>query len=166
MIKTVQGNIIQMLLSNQIDILIHGCTCQSELPIGLGHQISITFPEVSTVHWKYYISKRRSAEGMVGNFSEHFYKKEGRKYGIINLYTQVHPGPDLRENKMKIGLSSIFSKFGATKKNGTPIRYGMPIIGNEWGLMSMDLFINHLENIKSRLGDKNIKPLDLTIVTP
>lgn len=166
MIKTVQGNIIQMLLSNQIDILIHGCTCQSELPIGLGHQISLTFPEVSRVHWKYYVTKRKSAEGMVGDFSEYFYKVDGRKYGVINLYSQVWPGPDLRENKMKKGLTDIFLKFGSKKRSGLPIRYGMPVIGSEFGLMSIDLFEKHLENIKSRLEDKDITSLDLTIVIP
>lgn len=166
MIKTVQGNIIQMLLSNQIDILIHGCTCQSELPIGLGHEISLTFPEASTVHWRHYIRNRKAAEGMIGEFSEHFYKQQGRKYGIVNLYSQVWPGPDLRESKMRYGLTNIFSKFGANKKSGKPIRYGMPIIGSEFGLMSEDLFIKHLEYIETRLEDKDIGPLDLTIVIP
>lgn len=160
MIRVAEGNIIQMLLNNQIDILIHGCNCQSTLPIGLGQEIELTFPEVGTAHWKHYVTRRRSSEGMIGEFSEYFYKRDGRKFGVINLYSQVWPGPDLRESKMKSGLINIFKKYGAKKKSGLPIRYGLPVIGENFGLMTLDLFKTHLINIELKL-DSN---LDIIIV--
>lgn len=164
MIYIEEGPIIKLLLSNHIDILIHGCTCQSSLPVGLGQEIEITFPEVGRAHWKHYINRRRAQERMVGDFSEYFYKVDKRKYGVINLYTQVWPGPDLREIKMREGLLSVFRKFGPIKKSGTPIRYGMPIIGAEFGMLNLDMFLKHLEKIESILSESYSQPFDIKVI--
>lgn len=157
----VDKNLVKMLLANEIDILIHGCSCESGLPIGLGQQIEITFPEAKVAHYRFQARNRKI--GMLGNFSEIMYKKEGRKFGVINLYVQKHPGPNLSEINMRAGLISVITRYGFRKRGGKPIRYGIPVIGSEWRSLTNEEMINHLKVVEAHFQKHDQDTSDLTV---
>lgn len=156
MITQVEKNLVKMLLTDEIDILIHSCHCQSFMPFGLGQEIETTFPEAKVAHYKFY-SKNNKEGKMLGEFSEAVLRIREKKKVIINLYTHRFPGPFLLESHMRVGLIKVFNKYGFSKKDRNPIRYGIPVIGEEWSLMTSPEMELHLYKIKdymsSRRGD-------------
>lgn len=131
-IEVVEKNPILALISDDIDILIHGVTTQGILAVGIAKEIGITFPKVDLVNYKYCKENKRKGIFLLSDFSEWYDYVGRRKYGIINLYTQFEPGSVDNTNIIKNGIIKILKTKGTKKKSGSPIRYGITLLGTEF----------------------------------
>lgn len=131
-IEVVEKNPIFALTGDDIDILIHGVTCQGILAVGIAKEIGITFPKNDLVNYKYCKEHRREGIFLLSTFSEWYDFIGRRKYGIINLYTQFEPGAINNTNVIKNGIINILKLKGTKKKSGNPLRFGITLIGTEF----------------------------------
>lgn len=134
--KIQEKNPIIALTGNEIDVLIHNVTCQGVLAVGVAKQIGITFPFVDTVNWKACREKAKNKRALLGMFSKAMTVANNRKYGVVNLYGQIEPGPFFDKIKAKEALKKALQDIGYQKKSGNPIRYGITLIGTEFNQLN------------------------------
>jgi O-acetyl-ADP-ribose deacetylase (regulator of RNase III) len=87
--KTLKGDLIQMALSGDFDIIAHGCNTKKNMGAGFALQVAQTFPEAVE-------ADNNFSEPQLGNYSiadTTVDAPSGGKLRVANLYTQVWPGP-------------------------------------------------------------------------
>ena len=91
--KVIPGDLLQLALDGEFDVIIHGCNCQCAMGKGIAKSIKETFPEA-------YEADRRTAKGdrgKLGMISFATVQRNGREITVVNGYTQYHwRGPDGR----------------------------------------------------------------------
>lgn len=159
--RILNENPIKALLSNEIDILGHGCNCMNQMSIGLASEVMTTFPEAEVADFKFYKENRKSALGkMLTNFTYHpYYIPNKRKYIVANLYVRLWPGPGEEASTIVIAITKLIGHFGILKKSGSPIRYGFPVIGKEFKSTTLKDFIKVVEKVEE-LTKANITIFD------
>lgn len=149
--KLEERNPIIALTNNEIDVLMHSVTCQGVLAVGIAKQIGITFPFAEMKNWRTCRTHSKNKLMLLGDYSASFDKIGTRKYGVINLYGQVEPGPMFEPLKGKEALKKALQLLGTTKRSGKPIRYGITLIGTEFNTISEEqsiaLIIDALEDL-------------------
>lgn len=123
--KVVEGNIIQLAIKDNFDVIIHGCNCHHVMGAGLAAQIAKKFPEVVA------IDKTTTAgyEGKLGTIS--FTTVGGRTpFIVVNAYTQFYPGRDFRLEALTSSFSLVRRLF-YDKRIAYP-RIGAGIGGGDW----------------------------------
>lgn len=118
-VSTVKGNLVRMALNaremGQPFIMAHGCNCHTLMRSGIAGEISRAFPEVPARDKLFHdtcIETFGTNQYMLGNI----YAVSFGNVGIINAYTQYHPGKDVRydaieqafERIEKLGLSCVY----------------------------------------------------------
>lgn len=84
--KVIQGDIIALALSGQLDVLVHGCNCFCSMGAGLAAQIAQNFPEAREVDQETTSGDRTK----LGNFSSVQIFRGENSFEIVNAYTQYH----------------------------------------------------------------------------
>lgn len=142
MIKTIKGDLIELALTGEFDIIAHGCNCYNQMGAGIALQIRKAFPGVLKADKAYKVAMEKifgynHPLHMVGNMSLYEISAEEMmyhnipKFMIANFYTQIQPGPDFR---MQEGLIPVLSKANLLfrgKKIGLPM-IGAGIGGGDW----------------------------------
>lgn len=122
----IKGDLVELFLEGEFDILIHGCNCKNAMGAGIAGQIANKIPEAYLADLTY--DKFKYDIDKLSNYS---YAPVRRKSGIgyvVNLYTQYNPGPDLDENALLLGFTKLTKKILSDPSNFN-IKIGIPEIG-------------------------------------
>jgi O-acetyl-ADP-ribose deacetylase (regulator of RNase III) len=81
-----QKNLIDALLEDEIDVLVHGCNCFNTMGAGIAKQIKFQFPEV----YKLDCTTKKGDRSKLGTTNYIKYKRNyyHGKFYIVNCYTQ------------------------------------------------------------------------------
>ena len=162
-VKVVEKNPIIALTNDEIDILIHGVTCQGVLAVGIAREIGITFPKVDLVNFNFVKEFNKIKHSILSKFSEWYGYNGSRKYGVINLYMQVHPGQEEVSHIITRGLNNILNTRGVKKKSGKPLRYGVTLLGTEFKKLSTDKSIQIIKDCIEMYSYLKDVEVDITI---
>lgn len=131
--KSTKGDIIQLALDGEIDVLIHGCNCFCTMGKGLALSIRSEFPEA-------YSADRRTRygdESKLGSFSAAEVVRDGRVFSVVNAYTQY----DWRGTGVKADYTAIEKAFTEIRARYAGKRIAYPMIGaglagGDWNTIS------------------------------
>lgn len=131
--KTVKGDLIQLALSGEFDVIIHGCNCQNAMGAGIAKTIKQVFPEAYAADQ----ATEKGSRDKLGTFS--YARVASLKYElvIVNAYTQFHwKGKGLKADydAIKRVMKSIKSEFSGMRI-GYPL-IGAGLAGGDWSVIS------------------------------
>ena len=129
----VKGNLINLALDGQFDVIIHGCNCFYNMGAGLAKSIKAEFPEA-------YAADRATAKGdkrKLGTFSHADITRAGHSITVINAYTQFN----YSGKGVKVDYKAIRKVFREIKRKYSGQRVGYPLIGaglagGDWKVIS------------------------------
>lgn len=116
--KVIKGDLIQLALNGEFDVIVHGCNCKRTMGAGIARTIRDMFPQAYNIDMKTGDSKEKL--GIISAAIAHGH--EGHIFTIVNGYTQEHPRPP-------VCTDAIRSVFEIVKKRFAGQRIGYPKIG-------------------------------------
>lgn len=119
--KEIYGDLIQLALSGEFDVILHGCNCYCQMDKGIALTIKNQFPAA-------YKADRKTDKGSkkkLGNYSFADVKTENGQLTILNAYTQF----DWKGKGIKADYEAIRKVMKKVKKNYAGKRIGYPLIG-------------------------------------
>lgn len=122
--KTIKGDILK--LSDQFDVIIHGCNCWCKMGNGIALQIKNIFPEAYEAD----LQTVRGDASKLGTYS----KAQIGDLTIVNAYTQFNWGRDLKLDALRRCFRAIKSDF-AGKRIAYP-KIGAGLAGGDWNVIS------------------------------
>ena len=146
--KTIKGDLIQLALAGQFDVIIHGCNCFHTMGAGIAKSIKSVFPEAYEAD----LTSVKGDSNKLGSFTTATVVRNGYTITIINLYSQY----DWRGYGCKVDYGAIQTGFKAIKNQYPDKRIGYPMIGA--GLAGGDW------NVISAIINKELVDIDHTLV--
>lgn len=120
-IPIIKANILQ----TDADFLLHGCNCQASMSGGLARFIAEKWPVVEIEDET--VFNYLPVSEMIGSYSTaQVHSDSGKLITVVNLYTQINPGPDFRISAME---KSITSFLAATHHVTDESTFALPKIG-------------------------------------
>ena len=121
--KTVKGDLVQLALDGEFDVIVHGCNCFCTMGAGIAKTIKQHFPAA----YKADCETRSGDKTKLGTYSlAHCTIPYEKLITIINAYTQFDYGK--RQVNVDYGaVRSVFHKL--SNSFGTNSRIGIPRIG-------------------------------------
>ena len=119
--KTIQGDLIELALKAEFDLIIHGCNCHCSMGAGIAQAIKKTFPEA-------YQADLQTAKGdrsKLGDFSFALIEREDLQLIIVNAYTQF----DFSGSGVLVDYEALRSVMAKMKLRYSGFRIGYPKIG-------------------------------------
>lgn len=119
--KTIQGDLIQLALSGEFDVIIHGCNCHCSMGAGIARAIKTTFPEA-------YDADARTVAGdrtKLGTISYVTVMRNGHAITVVNGYTQFN----FKGSGVLADYDAIRSVMAAVALLFSGKRIGYPKIG-------------------------------------
>lgn len=131
--KIVQGDLIEMALKGDFDVIIHGCNCFNTMGAGIARQIAIKCPEATIVD-NY---TKRGDKGKLGHFTSAEIERGKIKFIVVNAYTQY----GCNVNTINVDYRAIDQVFQRIKLAFRGKRIGYPLIGaglagGDWKIIS------------------------------
>lgn len=110
--NVVEGDLIEKAKKGEIDVLVHGCNCQNVKGSGFAKLLFDEFPEA----YKADQATKKGDSRKLGTYSSAEVERNGKKFTIVNAYTQVRWGRDPDElyvdyNKMRDVFKKISKDF-------------------------------------------------------
>ena len=119
--KTIHGDLIQLALDGEFDVIIHGCNCQCTMGAGIARSIKNTFPEAFQAD----METTKGDRDKLGTISTATMERNGNTITIVNGYTQFH----WRGSGVFVDYDAIRDVFAAVKSRFPGQRIGYPRIG-------------------------------------
>lgn len=119
--KTVQGDLLQMALRGDFDVIVHGCNCFNTMGAGIAKFVKATFPEAYEAD----LATAKGERGKLGSYSSATVEREGRRLTVVNAYTQFH----YRGRKPLVDYEALSQVFHAIGRDFAGQRIGYPKIG-------------------------------------
>jgi O-acetyl-ADP-ribose deacetylase (regulator of RNase III) len=119
--KVVHGDLLQLALAGQFDVIVHGCNCQCAMGKGIALSIKNQFPEA-------YDADLRTPKGdrsKLGTVSSAEIARPPARFTVVNAYTQFH----YRGNGVLADYEAIRSAFRHIKRAYSGRHIGYPKIG-------------------------------------
>ena len=131
--RTVRGDLLDLVRQGAFDVIVHGCNCQCQMGKGIALAIRQQFPEA-------YAADRATEKGSrekLGSFSAATIKRDGRSFVVVNAYTQF----DWRGAGVKADYDAIRQAMRAVAEQFGDCRIGYPKIGaglagGDWSVIS------------------------------
>ncbi|AGC76776.1 O-acetyl-ADP-ribose deacetylase (regulator of RNase III) [Nonlabens dokdonensis] len=146
--KKVKGDLIELAISGEFDLIIHGCNCFCTMGAGIAKSIKEKFPEA----YKADLQTTKGDHTKLGTITFAESETYNGKLIVINGYTQFN----WRGTGRKVDYDAIRKVFGNVKQKFSGMRVGYPAIGA--GLAGGNW------NIISRIIDQELEGEDHTFV--
>jgi O-acetyl-ADP-ribose deacetylase (regulator of RNase III) len=127
--KTLTGDLLQLALDGTFDVIIHGCNCQCQMGKGIALSIKRIFPEAFAADQ----STSKGDVSKLGTISVAEISRNGRKFFIVNGYTQYHwrgEGNKADYAAIRLVMRAVKSQFQG-KRIGYP-KIGAGLAGGDW----------------------------------
>ena len=127
--RTLPGDLLQLAIDGQFDVIIHGCNCQCQMGKGIALSIKRQFPEAYAADCQ--TSKGDAAK--LGSVSIAEVERHGRVFHIVNGYTQYHwrgVGVKADYEAIRGVMKTVRSTFSG-KRIGYP-KIGAGLAGGDW----------------------------------
>ncbi len=139
--KIIEGDLIELALKGEFDLIVHGCNCFCTMGAGIAKTIKEVFPEAYDAD----LSTELGAEDKIGNISKAEVQREEQIIVVVNGYTQYSPTGD----GVLVDYEAVSSVFSIIKKQFPGLRIGYPMIGaglarGDWNIIS-GLILEQLE---------------------
>jgi O-acetyl-ADP-ribose deacetylase (regulator of RNase III) len=129
----VEGDLIQLAMMGEFEVIVHGCNCQCTMGAGIARTIKQRFPEA-------YDADRATAKGLrdkLGTISFARIARPGAGFVIVNAYTQFH----WQGAGVKADYEAIRNAMAAVKTHFSGSRIGYPLIGaglagGDWNIIA------------------------------
>ena len=119
--KIIRGDLIQLALGGEFNLIIHGCNCFCTMGAGIAHQIKDNFPQALEAD----LATPRADRSKLGTYSSARISTGHGPLIIINAYTQYHyDGPGVLAD-----YDAIQAVFEKIKSDFPGKRMGYPKIG-------------------------------------
>ena len=118
--KEIQGDLIQLVIDGNFDVIVHGCNCFCTMGSGIALQIKNLLPEAFKAD-EYTI---RGDVFKLGGFTNSYVKRNDNIFTVINAYTQFHYG-----NQKDVEYSAISQVFKRIDEQYHNQRIAYPLIG-------------------------------------
>ncbi|MCA9984626.1 MAG: macro domain-containing protein [Anaerolineales bacterium] len=131
--KVVYGDLIQLALAGQFDVIIHGCNCFCTMGAGIAKAIRREFPEAYAADQATIKGERQN----LGTMSTATVERHGQQLTIVNGYTQYRYGGSGRladYEAIRAVMRSVKAQFG-DKRIGYP-RIGAGLARGEWPIIA------------------------------
>lgn len=150
---TVEGDLIQLALQGEFDVIVHGANCRNIMGAGIAARIRNEFPEAFEVDSEF--AKLYEPKDMLGEFSYAMVRREQASFFVVNAYTQLNIGDGLQVdyNAIDSVFSSLLDEFD---NHYHTVRIGYPQIGAGLGGGDWDII--------SKIIDKNLNGSNHTLV--
>src|SRR5574343_701337 len=96
-IMEIDGDIVEMLLNNEVDAIAHGCNCFNTMGAGLAAQIKLNLKFASDID-------NKTAKGSFHKLGDLSWSKGVSAGWVFNLYTQYYPGPEFSPEAFSLAL--------------------------------------------------------------
>lgn len=119
--KVTEGDLIQLALAGEFDVIIHGCNCFCTMGAGIALSIKRVFPEAYQAD----LATESGDRSKLGTISWATHIREGRELIIVNGYTQYH----WKGRGVKVDYEAVDNVFKLVQQEFTGKRIGYPAIG-------------------------------------
>jgi O-acetyl-ADP-ribose deacetylase (regulator of RNase III) len=132
-VKTVTGDLIEMALNGDFDVIVHGCNCQHQMGKGIAWTIKRQFPEA-------YAADRETSKGdpaKLGTVSCTLVTRGAISFTVVNAYTQFDwkgPGVKADYDAIRSAMKQIKGLFSGSRI-GYP-KIGAGLAGGDWSRIS------------------------------
>ncbi len=131
--KIVKGDLINLALEGNFDIIIHGCNCFCTMGAGIAKAIKSEFPEALKADQ----ATEKGDKAKLGSFTHATAIRSGHSITVINAYTQFN----YRGKGIKADYDAIRNVFKELKTEFRGKRFGFPLIGaglagGDWNVIS------------------------------
>ena len=131
--KIVEGDLIELALAGEFDLIVHGCNCFCKMGAGIASSIKEVFPEAYEAD----LNTKIGYMEKLGTISSAEVYRDGVNLTIINGYTQFTPSGE----GVLVDYDAVGSVFNSIKKEYSGQRVGYPMIGaglakGDWGIIA------------------------------
>lgn len=119
--KAVRGDLLQLALAGEFDVIVHGCNCQCTMGAGIAKAIRATFPEAFEAD----LATEKGSAAKLGTISWAEVERGGQRLVVVNAYTQFH----YRGRSPHVDYAAVASSMRAVKERFSGKRIGYPRIG-------------------------------------
>jgi O-acetyl-ADP-ribose deacetylase (regulator of RNase III) len=131
--QKIKGDLIQLALEGEFDVIIHGCNCFCTMGAGIAKQIKSTFPEAYQAD----LQTEKGNQSKLGNISWTKVETSKGELIIVNGYTQFH----WKGNGRKVDYDAVRAVFQKVKQQFSGFRIAYPAIGaglagGDWAIIS------------------------------
>lgn len=143
------GDLIQLALEKEFDLITHGCNCHCTMAAGIAKKISKTFPDAYHAD----CTTVKGDHGKLGTISLATVVRDGHEIIIVNSYTQYNwsgSGVLVDYQAVRSCMQAIAELF-PTKRIGYP-KIGAGLAGGDWPTIA-------------EVIDKELWGIDHTLVT-
>lgn len=119
--NVVDGDVIQLALDGEFDVIVHGCNCFCAMGKGLAKGIRATFPEAYEAD----CATEKGDETKLGAYSAVTVERNGHQITIVNAYTQFRYGG----RRKNVDYDAMRQVFAQIKTDFAGQRIGYPMIG-------------------------------------
>ncbi len=119
--KIVEGDLIQMALNGEFDVIVHGSNCYCAMGAGIAKTIKQNFPEAYKADCK----TQKGSSKKLGTISYATVLKNDIEITVVNGYTQHH----WKGNGVLVDYDAVRGVMRAVKENFSGKRIGYPLIG-------------------------------------
>ena len=131
--ETVQGDLLELALAGEFDVIVHGCNCQCAMGAGIAKSIRDRFPEA----YRADCATPKGEPGKLGKISHAQIVRDNVRFTVVNAYTQIHwrgNGIKADYDAIRAAMRSVKAEFGGSRI-GYP-RIGAGLAGGDWQLIA------------------------------
>ena len=118
---TIQGDLIQLALDGEFDVIIHGCNCHCTMSAGIAKTVKSNFPEAYNAD----LETTKGDRAKLGTISTATVQRNGHEITVVNGYTQFN----WRVAGVLADYDAIRAVMATVKSQYSGKRIGYPKIG-------------------------------------
>lgn len=130
--KTRQGDLIQLALAGEFDVIVHGCNCHCQMGRGIALTIKQLLPEAYVADCQ----TPKSDKSKLGTISTAEIKRSKTQFVVVNAYTQFDwdgEGVKADYHAIRQVMKAIKTAF-LGKRIGYP-KIGAGLAGGDWAVI-------------------------------
>ncbi len=131
--KVIQGDLIQLALAGEFDVIVHGCNCMCVMDAGIARAIKQAFPEAALSDQQTQPKDRSK----LGSLTYATVERSGLELTIVNGYIQY----DYRGSGVLVDYDALRSVMREVRRRFSGRRIGYPKIGaglakGDWSIIA------------------------------